>query len=32
MMVLLSTLSAIGYYPRLGMERPSNAFLIRRDG
>jgi len=32
MMVLLSMPSVIGYYPRLGMERPSNVFLIRRDG
>jgi GNAT superfamily N-acetyltransferase len=30
--LLLSTLPAMGYYPRLGMERMPNAFLIRRDG
>ena len=32
MVLLLSTPSAMGYYPRLGMERMPNAFLIRRDG
>ena len=32
MVLLLSTPSAMGYYPRLGMESLSNAFLIRRDG
>lgn len=32
MVLLLSTPSAVGYYPRLGMERLDNAFLIRRDG
>ena len=24
--------AAMGYYPRLGMERTPNGFLIRRDG
>ena len=32
MVLLLSTPSAMGYYPRLGMERVPNGFLIRRDG
>ena len=32
MVLLLSTPSAMGYYPRLGMERAPNAFLVRRDG
>lgn len=32
MVLLLSTPSALGYYPRLGMEAAPNAFLIRRDG
>ncbi len=32
MVLLLSTPSAMGYYPRLGMERAPNAFLTRRDG
>ncbi len=32
MVLLLSTPSAMGYYPRLGVERMPNAFLIRRDG
>jgi len=32
MVLLLSTPSAMGYYPRLGMERMPNAFLIGRDG
>ncbi len=32
MVLLLSTPSAMGYYPRLGMERMPNGFLIRRDG
>ena len=32
MVLLLSTPSAMGYYPQLGMERAPNAFLIRRDG
>ncbi len=31
MVLLLSTPSAMGYYPRLGMERVPNAFLVRRD-
>jgi GNAT superfamily N-acetyltransferase len=31
MVLLLSTPSAMGYYPRLGMERMPNAFLIRRE-
>ncbi len=31
--LLLPTPSAMGYhYPRLGMERAANGFLIRRDG
>ena len=32
MVLLVSTPSAVGYYPRLGMERVLDAFLIRRDG
>jgi hypothetical protein len=32
MVLLLSTASAMGYYPRLGMESVPNGFLIRRDG
>ena len=32
MVLLLSTPSAASYYPRLGMERMPDAFLIRRDG
>ena len=32
MVLLLSTPSAMGYYPRLGMEAVPNAFLIRRNG
>ena len=32
MVLLLSTPSAMGYYPRLGMERVPNGFLVRRDG
>jgi GNAT superfamily N-acetyltransferase len=32
MVLLLSTPSAVSYYPRLGMEDIDNAFLIRRDG
>ena len=32
MVLLLSTPSAMGYSPRLGMERVPNGFLIRRDG
>jgi GNAT superfamily N-acetyltransferase len=32
MVLLLSTPSAMGYYPRLGLERVPNGFLIRRDG
>ena len=31
MVLLLSTPSTMGYYPRLGMERVPNAFLVRRD-
>ena len=32
MVLLLSAPSAVGYYPRVGMEGVSNGFLIRRDG
>ncbi len=32
MVLLLSTPSAMGYYPRLGLEPAPNGFLIRRDG
>ena len=32
MVLLLSTPSAMGCYPRLGMESVPNGFLIRRDG
>ena len=32
MVLLLSTPTAMGYYPRLGMECVPNGFLIRRDG
>ena len=32
MVLLLCTPSAMGYYPRLGLERVPNGFLIRRDG
>ncbi len=31
MVLLLSTPSAMGYYPRLGLEPAPNGFLIRRD-
>ncbi|MBX6374434.1 MAG: GNAT family N-acetyltransferase [Acetobacteraceae bacterium] len=32
MLLLLSAPAAMDYYPRIGMERVANGFIIRRDG